>query len=743
MGLRSPAGLDVSAAKRLRLTCLVVAVLLPAWLLRAALLLQVAGGRAAPLSDTAGFLSDLGLVAIASALVLAVLRRSRAAGLALVLLWVLVQWVSYESVRSLDALPSFRDAGYLADATFVLGSGLQLFSPGWPLAVTVLSLGLAWVGRLASATRQQIVVSFVSGVLLLGLHAGLVWNPEIADWRQTHVLLHNWADASRSSPPATLAPTELLAIASEFAVDLSGEREVDVPHAAPNVLLVLVESVSAAYLPSLASAHGRESRPVMPQLDAFALRHRSFSTFITQQVNTNRGLYAALCGDLPKLLPGTPKMSVHAARGLTTCLPRLLRDAGYETAYLQAAPLGFMLKDQFLPRIGFTEVRGDLSFTASRARSAWGVDDGTLLDAGLDLVRRLRAAGSPWFATVLTVGTHHPYLVPSDFEPDRANGFERAIAYADQELGRFLAAVEAMGLLEDTLVLVSSDESRGRRAEPDSIARLVSHNWGFLVAAGPGLARGRVNEPFALSDLPVSVLDYLSRGEDASRAGLLGRSVFRRYADGRHVFFANSRRGSVGAIDPLGRLQLCRNRFELCETFEVPDGLFGASRRRVSESDRSGDHVAAVARWSLVSGAPAAQLEAIELMAERQVVLPDAKRRMLHGGQNVELQEEEWVEVELDVRASRRAGAELLHKLKGPLAVHFEETRRLRPGGRLRLHYTFVPEPGLGRIQCLTFAKPLGDRSGLLDFSVARMRIRSTGERPPRGVTILSDELEP
>lgn len=728
----------MNLAERLRLACLLTAVLLPAWLLRAVLLLRAAGGQVASPYDAVGFIADLGLAAIVSGLVLAVLRRSRAGGLAIVFVWLVIQLISYESVRSLDALPSFRDAGYLADATFLLGSGLQLFSPGWPLVATILSLCLAWAGRLAYATSKQVAAGFVSGALLLGLHASIGWNPDLADWRQTHALLHDWADTRGSLSAASSA-----AIASDLAVDLSGEREVGVPSGTPNVLLVLVESVSAAYLPSLSLAHRQQSGPSMLELDAFARRHRSFSTFVTHQVNTNRGLYAALCGDLPKLLPGTPKMSVHAATGLTTCLPRLLQDAGYHTAYLQAAPLGFMLKDQFLPRIGFQEVRGDLSFAEAAARSAWGVDDATLFRAGLALVRRLRAREGPWFATLLTVGTHHPYLVPDEFEPDRADDFERALAYADLEVGRLLKSLEAMGVLEDTLVLVSSDESRGRRDADDTLLRLISQNWGFLVAAGPGIGSARVDAPFALSDLPVSVLDYLSRGEEATRAGLLGRSVFREYPDGRHVFFANSRRGAAGAIDPLGRLLLCRKRFELCEAFEVPDGVFGATRRPAAWSEPDGGLVASVARWSLTSRAPASDLGVIELMAERRFVLPDAEPRMLHGGQNVDLRDGEWIEVELDVTVGRRVAVELRHRLKGPLEVRLDTTRRLAPGSRLRLRYAFVPDPGRGRTQCLTVAKPLRERSGVLDFSVARMLIRSSGERPPRGITILTDEVEP
>jgi arylsulfatase A-like enzyme len=761
----------------IRVAWVTMAVLLPPLALRWHLLATLELG----LGDIGGFLADIGVSAVVLGALLTCmrLRNSGRVGIgalfdgvywAAVLAWIVANVVSYESVRALDALPSIADAGYLVDTTFVWGSGLQSLAAGWVPWIAGASLLLAAFGRRAHVGLGRVLLGTLAGGALLAMHGAVGWSPSTADWRQTHALVHAFGEMTTPASPVP-TDTDLAEVTRGLAADLAGESRVGATPSAPNVLLVLVESISGAYLPQSARAHGRVARPTMPGLDAFARDHLSFTSFLTHQINTNRGLYAALCGDLPKLLSGTPKMSVHAGRGLDTCLPGILRDAGYRTAYLQAAPLAFMLKDQFMPRIGFDQVIGASGFPDAHARSAWGVDDGTLFERATSLVAELREGDGPWFATLLTVGTHHPYLVPGDFAPGEADEFTRAVAYADREVTRFLADIEAAGVLENTLVLVTSDESRGLRGlergagggdgseEEYEVSQLISQSWGFLVAAGPGIGTGVVDRPFATSDLPLSVLDYLGMEEAARSAGLLGRSVFRSSPSARYVFFGNSRRHAVGAIDPEGRLLLCRRRFRHCEAFDTSGGIFSPHRRPVPwEADGGGGGiVAAVANWSLTSGVPIEPVGTFELMAEHRVEVGN-DFGMLHGGQNVELRAGEWLEVELSFfverllegRTESSEAVELRHLLRDPLRVHLDELRRVPAGGRYALRYTFVPEKPIEKIQSMSMARRAGGGSKLapgvtmaLDFETARLHIRSGGTRPAPGLHILRDETLP
>ncbi len=100
------------------------------------------------------------------------------------------------------------------------------------------------------------------------------------------------------------------------------------------------------------------------------------------------------------------------------------------------------------------------------------MDDGTLLERGVELVSELRRAGGPWFLRRCSrwAPTIRTWCLRTS-SPSTDDDFERAVAYADLEVARFLDALEAMGVLEDTLVLVTSDESRGLRGAGDPLSQ--------------------------------------------------------------------------------------------------------------------------------------------------------------------------------------------------------------------------------------------------------------------------------
>ncbi|MGC4063918.1 MAG: LTA synthase family protein [Polyangiaceae bacterium] len=263
-------------------------------------------------------------------------------------------------------------------------------------------------------------------------------------------------------------------IPTDLRADLAGPPRHDRGASRPNVLIVLVESASGAYLPTLASRNQVEATASMPKLDALASRALSFSTAIGHQRQTNRGEYSVLCGDFPKLRSETARMS-EVALGQTRrrCLPTILGELGYTSAYLQAATMPFMLKDKFMKRIGFKTQMGAEGFSNAYASNAWGVDDHTFFEGALRFIEKTQSAGKPWFTTLLTVGTHHPYLVAPKCRAT-GEGFRRAFACADEALDEFVQQLRQRGILDDTLVIITADESAGvtegqesqRTAEP-------------------------------------------------------------------------------------------------------------------------------------------------------------------------------------------------------------------------------------------------------------------------------------
>jgi arylsulfatase A-like enzyme len=507
----------------------------------------------------------------------------------------------------------------------------------------------------------------------------------------------------------------------------------------PNVLLVVIESVSGAHVDRLAEAHDRPRLALMPELDAIAGESLSFATFFAHQRKTNRGLYALLCGELPNLRTGLPKMSSHPEGG-RTCLPEILARAGYETQYLQAAPLAFMLKDRFMPRIGFERVDGGDFFERAYARSAWGVDDRAFFEGAARQVEVLRERrptagnGAPWFLTLLTVGTHHPFVVPPDFRPEGVQTeVERTLRYADIAVGAFDRRLRELGVFEDTLVIYTSDESLGPTRTATRIDRLVGQSWGFLIARTPAKEHDLITEPFAQIDVAASILDYVGLQDRANH--LFGRSIFRHYALGRHVFFANSNAYFNGMLDPYGQLALCMLDFESCRMFR-PAGarVFGPRRADVAWDPEAGRMLREMAERSLNPDDGTQRIREFQLLTDPVFVAERRVFEIVHGGQYLALAPGDWVEVDLVARVEDAAGeAEVRHRVESrEQGLLYEDTISIAAGEILRLRYRFGAAEAVHGFGSRSYARSPSGKPIRLVFDTASLALHSVeaGESP-------------
>lgn len=728
------------ASPRTGLCLLLGALLLAPWVLRALALhdLDAIPGW----GDLRGGVADAAIALVWLGFAWAFLGARPLSNALLALLLAGVAWTNYEVVHAIRAVPRLGDAHFLADETFLFGSAVAFQRPWLGAGLALVSALLAWRGALRLGRRRVL-----PGLLLcLGASACVVVvvseiDTRIARWRQVNVLAENviaWAVAPPRQAPAGKG---VLSLAPTLAGELDGPARVAPAVARPNVLLVVLEGVSGVDLASLAAVHGRRPGHPLPRLDGFARENVSFSTFVHHNRRTNRGLYALLCGTLPNLEEGMAWMTALAASSSTIdCLPERLRGEGYRTAYLQAAPLAFMSKDEFLPRIGFDRVEGSERFAAADQRTVWGVDDRTFFGEATRAIESLQRTRAPWFLTLLTVGTHHPYVVPQALAGGDGGGPAQARAafrFLDRAVGEFVERLEAAGVREDTLVLITSDEAAALwPGTDDGLASALSQNWGFLIAMTPERERFRVDAPVAQSDLALSVLDY---ARAPTREVFLGRSLFREPRAPRPIPFANVNTGATWLLEPSGRLIACPRFADDCEAFLVPDGRLFAERLAKAAS-RAGDgkrarQLAAATRPSLSEQPLALRLA----RAERAALHPGAWQ-LLHGAA-LSLEAGEWLEVELALVAEGSA-VRVEHDLRLPRARKLVDgVVELAPGEEWRLHYTLAPEGALRRLRARTRARATGD--GALHLRVQRAVVHRVGAAPAPGVHLLRQEIHP
>ena len=187
-----------------------------------------------------------------------------------------------------------------------------------------------------------------------------------------------------------------------------------------------------------------------------------------------------------------------------------------------------MSKDKVMPTVGFQHVHGSEWFTGKPAvKCGWGVDDKTFFEGAARYIKTLQQDTSkPWMLTLLTVGTHQPYAVPRAYAnrfPDRRDA---SVAYLDDAVGKFLDTLDKQGVLRDTLVILTSDESHGA-----DLADWVS-SWGLNVVFAPEPLPAVHAGQFSLLDTGLSVLDYFRL---APHPYTWGRSVFRDYTTARQM----------------------------------------------------------------------------------------------------------------------------------------------------------------------------------------------------------------
>lgn len=244
-----------------------------------------------------------------------------------------------------------------------------------------------------------------------------------------------------------------------------------------------------------------------------------------------------------------------------TSIADALNDAGYDTGYIGKWHLHAGGRSKYIPpehRLGFRFWRAlectheynnsHYYFGDSSEQKTWpGYDAIAQTEEACRFIREERIVGKP-FALFLSWGPpHDPYsTAPERFHDKRPielrpnvpreaekqalgslEGYYAHIAALDHCFGELLEQVEASGLVEDTIVVFTSDHgdmlgSHGlwKKQHPYDESVLVP----FLIR-GPGLKPGRVTAPLNVPDLMPTLLSLCGaeipsgvQGEDLSAA---------------------------------------------------------------------------------------------------------------------------------------------------------------------------------------------------------------------------------
>ena len=309
---------------------------------------------------------------------------------------------------------------------------------------------------------------------------------------------------SESMSPPTLRMTLAILFA---ALPVGCARRPGPPVAAerPNVLLVTIDTLRADHV----GCYGHAGAST-PTLDGLAARGVRFATAVAHAPLTGPSHASVLTGLTP-LGHGFRDNGGFALPASVKTAAETFRGAGYRTA---AFVSGFPLDRRFGFDRGFEVYDDHLPKGNDRRRTPYveRFADATT-DAVLRWLQTPPTPTAPFFLWVHYYDPHAPYEPPGDLgQRFRHAPYDGEIAFADAQLGRLLAALEAKGALARTLILTTADHGESLGEHGEGTHGLFIYDATLKVpwiVAGPGVPAGRVPATVARGiDVLPTLLDY-------------------------------------------------------------------------------------------------------------------------------------------------------------------------------------------------------------------------------------------
>jgi len=278
----------------------------------------------------------------------------------------------------------------------------------------------------------------------------------------------------------------------------------------PNIVVILMESMSASFLHTLG-----QKEMITPTLDSLYHCSWAFTRFYSAGIHTNHGITASLYS-FPAL------MKRNLMKGTVTPhrygLPNILKELGYHNMFFMTHESQYDNMNAFFRTNGYDDVFSQEDYPISERVNAFGVSDHFLFDYGLKRINEVAKKGMPWMVTLLTVSNHPPYVIPSWFKTHSTNEEYQIVEYADWCIGDFLAKARREKWYQNTLFVIMADH--GKIVGNVNSELPESYNHIPLIIFGPGVISHISDELATQVDVMPTILGLMGVAYDFDGFGI-------------------------------------------------------------------------------------------------------------------------------------------------------------------------------------------------------------------------------
>ena len=266
-----------------------------------------------------------------------------------------------------------------------------------------------------------------------------------------------------------------------------------------NVVVILMESMSA----SLLQTFGQPQR-LTPTLDSLYNHSMAFSHCYSAGIHTNHGMTASLYSFPALMFRNLMKGTVTPRRD---GIPTVLKQQGYHNMFFMTHEAQYDNMKAFFATNGYDDIYAQEDYPKEEVVNSFGVSDHFLFDYAFNKINNQAATGKPFFATLLTISNHPPYVIPEWFKPKTKEPETQIVEYADWAIGNFLSKARKQSWYNNTVFVILADH--GKLVGKVSGELPESYNHIPLLIFGPGVENKRVDKLANQVDLMPTLMSLL------------------------------------------------------------------------------------------------------------------------------------------------------------------------------------------------------------------------------------------